>query len=506
MCNNCYNCYNCYNIKQEDTDKEKLPVFVISRFLWRTSVALALTFSLVSACTSTPHNFTPTPTTHNFTPTLPPVTLTQISSDPYTNKTSQHKTEVEPGTFGFGNTIVAAFKAGRFFKGGASNIGWATSINGGQTWTHGFLPGTTVYAGGPYDQVSDPSVAYDAMHNVWMISYLAHKTSSSTGALTDVLASHSTDGGVTWSAPVLVKQGGPMSAFDKDWIVCDDTTTSPFYGHCYTEFDEGCCIDLVLLSTSTDGGKTWGRPMTTADRASGLGGQPLVQPNGTVIVPIIVFTSSLTIENIAAFQSTNGGESWSSTILISRPSYHHPKGGMRAPFPFPSAAIDRSGNVYVAWPDCRFESGCSTNDFVLSASSDGRTWLAVRRIPIDPVGSGVDHFLPGLAVDPSTSGITGHLVLAFYYYPNANCISSTCQLEVGSSSSTDGGSTWSSTNHLAGPMTLSWLASTSQGAMVGDYISTSFSAGKAYPVFAVATAPGGGVFNEAMFTVSGGLT
>jgi len=42
--------------------------------------------------------------------------------------------------------------------------------------------------------------------------------------------------------------------------------------------------------------------------------------------------------------------------------------------------------------------------------------------------------------------------------------------------------------------------------MVGDYISTSFSGGKAYPVFAVATAPGGGAFNEAMFTVSGGLT
>jgi len=42
--------------------------------------------------------------------------------------------------------------------------------------------------------------------------------------------------------------------------------------------------------------------------------------------------------------------------------------------------------------------------------------------------------------------------------------------------------------------------------MVGDYISTSFSDGKAYPVFAVATAPGGGAFNEAIFTVSGGLT
>src|SRR2546429_4751281 len=160
---------------KQDIAKEKLPMLFISRFLWRTNIALALTLSLISACTSTPHNLTPTPTTHNFTPTSPPVTLTQISSDPYTNKTSQHKTEVEPGAFAFGNTVVAAFKAGRFYKGGASNIGWATSLNGGLTWTHGFLPGTTLYAGGPYDQVSDPSVAYDALLNVWMISYLAHK-------------------------------------------------------------------------------------------------------------------------------------------------------------------------------------------------------------------------------------------------------------------------------------------------------------------------------------------
>src|SRR5215472_9086515 len=247
------------------------------------------------------------------------------------------------------------------------------------------------------------------------------------------------------------------------------------------------------MSTSTDGGKTWGRLKMTDDRASGLGGQPLVQPIGTVIVPIIVLTSKLTIENIAAFQSTNGGASWSTTVLISRSDYHYPKGGMRAPFPFPSAGIDRSGKVYVAWPDCRFESGCSANDIVLSTSTDGKNWSAVWRIPFDHVGRVVDHFIPALAVDQSTSGSAGHLVLAFYYYPNANCTSSTCQLEVGSSSSSDGGNTWSLTNKLAGPMTLSWLASTSKGAMLGDYISTSFSDGKAYPIFALATAPGRGL-------------
>jgi hypothetical protein len=38
---------------------------------------------------------------------------------------------------------------------------------------NGFLPGITKVAGGPYDVASDPSVAYDAAHRVWLISSLA---------------------------------------------------------------------------------------------------------------------------------------------------------------------------------------------------------------------------------------------------------------------------------------------------------------------------------------------
>ena len=63
------------------------------------------------------------------------VPLTQMSSDPFTNTTSQHRTEVEPDTFSFGQTIVSAFQVGRFFDGGASDIGLATSTNGGASWT-----------------------------------------------------------------------------------------------------------------------------------------------------------------------------------------------------------------------------------------------------------------------------------------------------------------------------------------------------------------------------------
>src|SRR5262252_1394313 len=81
----------------------------------------------------------------------------QISTDPFTNPLSQHLTEVEPQIYANGSTIVATFQQGRYFGGGSSDIGFATSTNSGLTWQDGSLPGITIFAGGDrYESVSDP--------------------------------------------------------------------------------------------------------------------------------------------------------------------------------------------------------------------------------------------------------------------------------------------------------------------------------------------------------------
>ena len=412
--------------------------------------------------------------------------LTQISSDPYTNTTSNHRTQVEPDTFAFGNTIVSAFQSGRFFDGGASNIGFASSPNGGETWTHGFIPSSTVNSTppGPYARASDASVAYDAKHKVWIISWLGIK--SPTGPV-DVDVSRSTDGGLTFGAPVVVNASGDFN--DKNWTVCDDTASSPFYGHCYTEFDDATRANLVQMSTSTNGGLTWGAAKTTPDQACVIGGQPLVQPNGTVIVPIDDCFETA----ILSFRSTDGGATWSKTVLAAQILNDGNPGGIRSP-DLPSAEIDSSGRVYIVWSDCRFEARCSapigTNDLVLISSADGIHWTLPKRIPTAAVGSGFDFLIPGLGVDRSTSGSSAHLGLVYYYYPDSTCTSN-CQLDVGFISSTNGGKSWSASEQLAGPMTLTWLPLTTQGFMVADYLSTSIVPGDddATPVFQVAFAP-----------------
>jgi hypothetical protein len=431
-------------------------------------------------------------------PAAAAVPLTQLSVDPFTNSTSQHRTQVEPDTFSFGSTIVSAFQMGRFFDGGSSGIGWATSNDGGATWQHGTLPALTKYfAGGPYDRASDPSVAYDARDGVWLISSLVLRETPSPVAVA-VVVSRSRDGGHTWSAPVTVAAGGSP---DKNWIVCDDNAASPFFGRCYTEWDQSSSGDLIRMSTSTNGGLTWGAALTTADGAHGLGGQPVVQPNGTVVVPV----ADASFGSILSFRSVDGGATWRRTVVISSVVDHPVAGGLRSE-PLPSAEIDAAGKVYVVWQDCRFRANCSSNDLVLSTTTQASypTWSPVVRIPIDSVVSTVDHFIPGLGVDRGTAGSSAHLGLSYYYYPSAACTFSTCRLDVGYVFSHDGGSTWSAPSQLAGPMSLSWLPSTSQGRMVGDYLSTSFANGGARPVFAVAAAPFGS-FNEAMVTTAAGL-
>jgi hypothetical protein len=421
------------------------------------------------------------------------VPLTKISSDPFTNATSQHATEVEPDTFAAGTTIVSTFQVGRFFNGGASDIGFATSVNGGASWTSGVLPGLTFNAGAvvPFERVSDASVAFDARDNVWMISSIPILPNLSVPTVT---VNRSTDGGLTWGNPVTIPPpAGKTVDLDKNWTVCDNHPASPFYGHCYTELDNFGAGDLELMSTSVDGGSTWSAPIPTDGHDKGLGGQPVVQPNGRVVVPFESLNGTM-----SSFASTNGGASWSHGVKIAGIRFHGVGGGLRTS-PLPSAETAADGTVYVAWEDCRFRPKCSSNDIVFSTSRDGTSWSDPARVPIDPVTSTVDHFIPGLAVDPGTSGAGTHLALTYYFYPTAACAGN-CQLTVGYTSSPDGGAHWGNALQLAGPMALSDIAQTSQGPMVGDYISTSFVGGRASTVFPVGLPHvAGGAFDQAMY-------
>jgi hypothetical protein len=385
--------------------------------------------------------------------------------------------------------VVATFQVGRYRTGGSVNIGWATSLDAGATWRHGFLPGITIAAGGSYERASDPVVAYDARHATWLINTL------NLGALNDLSVSRSPDG-LTWSPPVPVVAGGQGSFLDKNWIVCDNTATSPHYGTCYVQYDDAGAQGQMTMVRSIDGGLTWSVPVAVPG-ALGIGGQPVVQTDGRVVVPYRHDADG----SMRSFSSADGGASWSAPVLIAA-STGHPPAGMRAPR-LPNAEVDAAGRVYVVWQDCRFRASCAANDIVLSTSVDGVTWSPVARIPLAAVDSTVDHFIPGLAVDRASSGATARLGLFYYFYPDTNCSKKTCALHVGFASSTTGGASWTAPVTLAGPMSLSWIADAG-GAMVGDYLSGSIVNGTVLSAFAVARQPAQNkVFDQAMYVPAG---
>jgi BNR repeat-like domain len=398
-----------------------------------------------------------------------------VARDPYPAP-AQHATIAEPDTFSWGNVVVTAFQAGRFRDGGgAVNIGWATSHDGGRTWRSGLLPALTVASrpAGRWRRASDPVVAYDAAHGVWLVASLAF----SPGDAGAVVVSRSADG-LTWSAPVTVAEAPSRQdlLLDKEWIVCDSGATSPYRGSCYVSYSDFRTVRLEFQA-SRDGGLTWEPPVASPDdagRASMRGRwapapQPVVQPDGDLIVPYFDET------RVASVRSADGGRSFSASVTVA-PTTFKPTPDLRAP-PLPSAEVDQAGTVYVVWPDCRARPSCGFDDLVLSRSAGGITWSPATRIPIAPRSSRSDFVIPGLGADRDR---VGRLAVAYYVFRSA------ALLDVGFISSSNGGRTWNAPRRLnAQTMRLDWIAQAG-GAMVGDYISTSFARGRAVAAFPVA--------------------
>jgi hypothetical protein len=206
---------------------------------------------------------------------------------------------------------------------------------------------------------------------------------------------------------------------------------------------------------------------------------PVVLPNGTVVIPYFDAT------RLAAIRSTDGGLTWSGAIPIAAAEYHG-RDGLRAG-PLPSAEVDRSGTVYVTWADCTRRAGCTGDDLLLTRSTNGVSWSPPVRVP---TGAG-DAELPGLAATGA-----GRLGIAYYVLHGRS-------LDVAFVSSRDRGRHWTGPQRLdSRSVPLAWIVPTSQGSMVGDYISTSFAGGRAVPVFALAFRPRGTQLRESMFATS----
>ena len=417
----------------------------------------------------------------------------RVARDTSADTFAQHETQVEPDSLAVGSKIVTAFQNGRYQEGGAQAIGWATSANAAKTWRSGTLQQ------GRYGMVSDPVVAYDAIHGTWLIVALG-----ATPTAVELWVSRSKDG-FAWSPPVVVADDPPVN-YDKEWLACDNGGSSPYRGRCYLAYVD-FATELLGVQRSDDGGQTWSAPVMLKpgpDRVAFTGPMPVVRVDGTLVIPYVVFGGSR--DHVSAVVSQDGGLTFDSPLTISTLAFED-DADLRAEA-MPSVDVDSGGKLYLVWSDARFRED-DTNDVVLSTSQDGYRWTEAARIPLPTRAAGVDvnYVLPAIAVAPQSAGKQAKLAVAFYSERLRNgCVTflpgCTKQVDAWLVRSSNGGKTWSAPELLsAEPMPLLSLADTTRGRMLGDYISVSWAGGKPWAVLPLATQSSLG-FSEAIFAAT----
>lgn len=179
--------------------------------------------------------------------------------------------------------VVAGYQAGRVDGGGDASNGYATTFDGGKTWAYGTIPGLTHRNGGDYDRASDAVVAFGPKNTVYFSSLVFNDGSGESGdALRSAIVnSTSTDGGRTWGKPTVVIDDSAGGLNDKNWEIVDNGTgTGHHPGRLYVVWDR---VAPMLVSYSDDQGKTFSPP-SVVYAGQGIGAIPMVLRDGSLSI------------------------------------------------------------------------------------------------------------------------------------------------------------------------------------------------------------------------------
>jgi hypothetical protein len=406
----------------------------------------------------------------------------------FINSETEPWVDVNPAN---GLNLVGFFQEDRWSTGGARNVTFATSTDGGQTWTNIPAPGLTKHYGGPYERATDPWVEFGPNNRVYATDLAFDDTSPASGIFVHV----STDGGQTWSAPIALKTEDDFAFFnDRNSLAVDDFPGSPFYGSVYVGWDrlasKGPGYAYTgdgLVAYSRDGlHYTTATAAPTGNNEQTLTNLPVVEPDGTVVLVGTYYQNQSFNKNGGKFfvtRSSNGGVSWDPVHF---PFDQKPVGipGIRGGDGVPNASVDRaSGKLYAVWQDSRF-SGGKRDDILLTSSPDaGRTWSAPVKVNDTPRGA-QGAFTPTVKVD--SNGRVGVL-----YYDLRNDVSTkdgTFTTTEWIAFSTNGGRSFGSSRRVA-PDFDHAAAANAGGYFLGDYQGLAVKGSKFTPFFGATLLP-----------------
>jgi hypothetical protein len=124
--------------------------------------------------------------------------------------------------------LVAAWQQDRWSNGGARGLVSAESTDGGNTWINvAPIPGISLTSGGTYQRASDPWVSIAPGGKYVYATSLSINLSGPFPSQTAILVSTSTDGGATWGSPTtLITNTSPFPGDlrnDKEAVTADPT-------------------------------------------------------------------------------------------------------------------------------------------------------------------------------------------------------------------------------------------------------------------------------------------
>ncbi|MBS0367516.1 MAG: exo-alpha-sialidase [Proteobacteria bacterium] len=326
------------------------------------------------------------------------------------------------------------------------------SMDGGNTFANVILPGWDIATGakGLFKHVQaggDPALAFGRDGTLYFAG-LVYDFSFTNRTPSGVAVASSSDGGATWTTPVMVHYEAATNFFnDKEWIAAGAG------GEVYvtwTQFNQGphgagYIQSPIVGAVSHDHGQTWSGMIPVSDRAHPFdsGSSPAYAPDGTLYVAYEGNQAGNTSrDQTVVARSTDGGLTFTNTEVgrvyddVGCYPLNQAQGRQRLSFEqfringFPSLAIDpTTGGLAISWADDQNNAGCASgatsfsgltnNQVKLVTSADGKTWTAPRQIT-----SGADKVYSAVGANG------GRIVVGYYtrdFSPVPTATDHTCQ-------------------------------------------------------------------------------
>ncbi len=219
--------------------------------------------------------------------------------------------------------LVGVWQQDRWSNGGAQGLGTGVSFDGGVTWRQSYLPfsrcaGGNAANGGDYNRASDPWVSFSPNGVVHQMALSVSGEAFTSSGVSAMLVSRSTDGGRTWSpTTTLIRDAGEQFFNDKNTLTADPTDSNFVYAVWDRLITTGG--GPTLLARSVDNGRTWQPTKTIYDPGPDtqtIGNQIVVLPNG-VLVNVFTQIDQITGASFyAIIRSSDKGQTWSPPIKI----------------------------------------------------------------------------------------------------------------------------------------------------------------------------------------------